>query len=412
MHYKGIQRPLPEIARELQVDGIVEGTVFRSGERVRISTQLIHASADTHLWAESYDRDLRDVLNLQSEVARAIARQIQVKLTSKEQTQLERVRPVDREAYEAYLKGRYHWNKRTLVGLRKALEYFQQAIESDPSYAAAYAGLADCASISGWWGFASPQDGCGRAKAAALKAVEIDDSMAEAHASLGFAILHYDWDTLAAQKELLRAVELNPAYATSHQWYATCLAAMGRIDDALAECEEALRLDPLSLVINMSYAGILWFARRWDQEIEHSQKTIDLDPNFPGGHLFFARAYEGKGMHEAAIGELQEALKLSPGAATFLRELGYVYARAGQGAAALKILEELQELSKTLYVSPYWRAQIHTALNEKDEAFRWLGNAYAERSALMAFLKVDPWLADLHSDPRFQDLLRRMNLPP
>jgi TolB-like protein/DNA-binding winged helix-turn-helix (wHTH) protein/Tfp pilus assembly protein PilF len=407
MRYKGTRLSLSEIAQELQVDGIVEGTVLRSGDRVRISTQLIQARTDTHLWAESYDRDLRDVLALQAEVARVIAREIQVKLTPQEQTQLASIHCVQPEALEAYLKGRYHWNKRTIAGIKKGSDYFQQAIERDPSYAAAYAGMADCAGISGWWGFVSPEDGCGRAKAAALKALAIDDSMAEAHASLGFAILHYDLNPSAAEKELQRAIELNPGYPTAHQWYASCLAATGGIREALIECEEALRLDPLSLVIGMTYAALLWFAHRWEQGMEHSQRTLELDHTFPGGHLFLARAYEGKAMHQAAIGELQEALKLSHHAPTFLRELGYVYARAGQRDAALAILDELQELSREKYVSPYWRAQIYTALGEKDEAFRWLEVAYEKRAALMAYLKVDPWLEDLHLDERFPALLRR-----
>jgi TolB-like protein/Flp pilus assembly protein TadD len=412
MHYKGTHLSLPEIARELQVDGIVEGTVLRSGVRVRISTQLIEARTDTHLWAESYDRDVRDVLELQSDLARAIAREIRVKLTLQEQTQLARVRPVDPAAYEAYLKGRYHWNKRTSAGMKKGSEYFRQAIEKDRGYAAAYAGLADCAAISGWWGFVSPENGCGQAKAAALKALAIDDSMAEAHASLGFAILHFDFDPSAAQRELQRAIELDPRYATAHQWYPICLATMGRVEEALLEFEEALRFDPLSLINRMAYAGMLWFAHRWEQQMEHSLKILELDPTFPGGHLFLARAYEGKGMHQAALDVLRGVLQFSDGAPTFQRELAYVYARAGQRDAAREILQELQELSRKVYVSPYWRAQIYTALDEKDEAFRWLEVAYAERAALMAYVKVDPWLDDLHGDERFQDLLRRMNLLP
>lgn len=412
MLYKGVRKPLNEIARELGVEAIVEGTVLRAGDRVRIAAQLIDAAKEAHLWAESYERDLRGVLALQAEVAQAIAREIQVKLTPDEKAQLERARPVDRHAYEAYLRGRYHWNKRTAAGIKNGLEYFQQAIEKDPTYSAAYAGVADCAAMAGWWGFASPEEGCGRAKRAALKALEIDDSIAEAHTSLGFAILHYDYDAPVAERELQCALELNPNYVLARAWYAVCLAARGRITEALTEGEEALRLDPLSLPISMGYAGFLWFAHQWDEEMKFSQRTLDLDPNFPGGHLFLARAYEGKGIHESAIDELRKALSLSPGAATFLRELGYVYARSGQRDAAIKVLEELEELSKKIYVSPYWRAQIYTALKEYDEAFRWLEAAYAERSALMAYLKVDPWLEDLHSDPHFQDLMRRMNFPP
>ena len=253
MHYKRIHRPLPEIARELGVSKIVEGTVQHSGGRVRVSARLVEGTADTPLWADSYERDLRDVLSLQSELARALVKEVQVKLTPQEQEQLARTVTVDPEAYEAYLKGRYYWNKRSGEAVKKCAEYFHQAIKKDPSYAPPYAALADCAGVAGFWSFASPVEGCGRAKAAALKAIQIEDS-AEAHASLGWATLHYDWDFSSAEREFQRAIQLNPRYATAHQWYGHCLGAMGRFDEAFTVLKHAIHLDPLSLIVATSYA--------------------------------------------------------------------------------------------------------------------------------------------------------------
>jgi len=407
MRYKGAHRPLPEIARELQVDGIVEGTVLRSGERVRISAQLIEARTDMHLWAESYERDLRDMLTLHSEVARAIAKEIEITLTPREQMQLGASRPVDPAAYEAYLKGRHHWNRRSGDGLKKALDYFQQAIDKDPTYAAAYAGLADCAGIAGFYGFASPAEGCGKAKGAARKAIEIDDT-AEARASLGWAVMHYDWDLLAAEREFQQAIQLNPRYATAHQWYGHCLGCMGRFDDAFAELKYAIQLEPLSLIINTSYTGISWLGRQWDQAIEQTQKTLELDPSFAAAWWIGARPYASKRIPEAAIAYSQEAIKLSGGNLFFVADLGHAYAAAGKRDEALEVLGRLQETSKQRYVNACFIANIYVALNENEEALQYLENAYQERSAWMAYLEMDPWFDPLRSDRRFQDLLRRV----
>jgi TolB-like protein/Flp pilus assembly protein TadD len=410
MHYKGIHRPLPELARELGVDGIVEGTVMRSGRRVRISAQLVDAHSDRHLWAEDYDRHLRDVLELQSEVARAIARAIQVKLTLQEQTQLARTRPVDPEAYEAYLKGRYYWNKRSGEGVKKGADYFQPAIEKDPTYAAAYAGLADCAGIAGWWCFVPPEQGCGRAKAVARRALEMEET-AEAHTSLGWAILLYDWEFLAAEEEFRRAIELNPRYATAHEWYGLHLVCVGRFDEAWAELKQATELDPLSPIIRVIYSKSLWVGRRNDEALEQAQRAFELDPNFLPSRWNLGYAYDGKGMYDLSIEEFQKAVDLSGGAPTFVFDLGYEYAVAGKKEAARKVLQQLQQLSKTGYLNACWMAVIYAALEEREEAFRWFEKAYHERSPYMPFLKTWPRLENLHSDPRFQDLLRRLNFP-
>jgi TolB-like protein len=410
MHYKNVHEPLPRIARELGVDAVVEGTVLRSGKRLRISAQLVDARTDSHLWAEVYDRDSRDVLALQSEVTQAIVREIQVKLTPKEQAKLARVRLVDPEAYEAYLKGRYHWNKRSGPGIRKGVGYFQQAIEKDPTYAAAYAGLADSAGIAGLWAFVSPEEGCGRAKAAARKSLEIEES-AEAHASLGWAIIHYDFDTISAEKEFQRAIELDPRYPSAHQWYAHYFGYMNRWDQALQEATHALQLDPLSLIINVTYAACFWLTHQWDRAAEHCRKALELDPNFITLRWLLANAYEGKGMHQEAISERKWAVEHSDAAPTFLVELAASYAAAGKRDEAVRTLQELSDISKEQYVSPYWLALVHAALKETDETFRLLDRAYSERSGRLAWVKMDPRLDNLRTYRRFADLLRRMNFP-
>ena len=412
MHYKGVRKPMPEIARELQVEGIVEGTVMRFGDRVRISAQLIHAPTDTHLWAESYERDLRDVLQLQAEVAQAIAREVQVKLTPQEQAQLAQVRSVEPDAYEAYLKGRYHWNKRSGDALTKGAECFQQAIEKDPSYAAAYAGLADCASSAGWFGYLSPDEGCGMGKRLALKALEMDPNLAEAHTSLAQATVHYDYDFAAAEREFTRSIEFNPRYATAHSYFSMLLAATGRFEEGVSESKQAIHLDPPSLLINAVLGWVHWCAHQYDQVLDQAKKTLELDPNFLPALYLLGAASTFKGMHEPAIAAFQKAVDLSSGGATYVAGLGWAYAHAGERGDARIILERLSKLSEQRYVMASQVSLIYAAMQEKDEAFRWLENAYRERSAWMVYLNVDPRLDSLRSDPRFDDLLRRMNFPP
>lgn len=411
MQYKGVHRSVREIARELHVDGIVEGTVLRSGDRVRISAQLVDAASEQHLWAESYDRDLRDVLSLQSEVARAIAREIQVTLTPQDNVRLGRAQAVDPKACEAYLKGRYYWNKRSPGGVKKSADYFQQAIHKDANYAAAYAGLADSGGVAGFWGFVSPDEGCRAAKAAACKALEIDET-AEAHASLAWATLHYDWDFTAAEKEFRHAIELNPRYASAHQWYAHLLTYIGRLDEAEQEAILALQLDPLSLIINTTYAGVFWMMRAWDRAIEKCRIGLELDPNFAGLRWMLAHVYQGKGMFAEAIRERQLALEIVRDAPIFLADLGGTYAAAGMRTEALQVLDQLQELARSCYVTPYCVALIYAGLKDIDEAFLWIEKAFQEHSSMLVFAKMDFRLDYLRTDPRFQSLLRRMSFPP
>jgi TolB-like protein/Tfp pilus assembly protein PilF len=412
MQYKGVHnKSAREIAGQLGVDGIVEGTVVRSGERVRISAQLINTHTDTHVWAESYDRDLRDILALQSEVARAIVQEIQITLTPREKLQLARTQSVNSKAYEAYLRGRYFWNKRTVEGVKKGAYYFQEAIDKDPTYAPAYAGLADSHVIQAYWGFASANESAGRAETLARKALDIDDTLAEAHASLAFAMHMYDWDFLRAETMFRRSIELNPSYAPARQWYALFLAMMGRWDLAITEINRALQLDPVSPIIHVAFAAMLIFARKWDESIEESQRALELDPRFPQARWMLGWAYGLKGVYRQAIAELGEGAKLTDGASLFLFALGYVYGVAGEEGEARKILEQLLELSKRRYVMHYWIATVYAGIGDKDGAFHWLERAYHERSAWMAFLKVQPWFDVLRPDPRFMDLMRRMNFP-
>jgi TolB-like protein/Flp pilus assembly protein TadD len=408
MLYKGVRKPVREIARELEVDAIVEGTVLRAGDRVRITAQLIDAAREAHLWAESYERDLCDVLTLQSEVAQAVAREVRVKLTPQEQAHIAQVHRVDREAYEAYLKGRYHWNRRP--GLRKGIEAFEQAIAKDPTYAAAYAGLADCLSALSAWGVVPANEGCVKAKMLAEKALELDHSSVEAHTSLAFAAL-YNYEFLTAQKEFERSIELNPRYATAHHLFGFYLGVMGRYEEAYTELQRAIRLDPLSPIINAMLGYIYIYARRYDQAIEQFVKTLELDANSSWVHGGLGWAYRCKSLHEPAIAALRKAVELWQGPSP-LSWFGEAYAAAGRRDEAHKILDQLHELSKQRYVTPYGVARIYAALDKKEEALDWLETAYRQRAEWMVLLKVDPCFDDLRSDVRFRDVLRQMNFPP
>jgi TolB-like protein/Tfp pilus assembly protein PilF len=412
MQYKGVKKPLPQIARELNVDAVIEGSVLRSGDRVRITVQLIQAVTDKHLWAKSYERDLRDVLALQSEVAGAIANEIKIKLTPQEQARLASARPVNPDAHEAYLKGRYYWNLRTEEGLKKSIEYFQQAIEKDPGYALAYAGLADSYVVLAPWNVMAPKEAYPRAKAAAFKALEMDETLAEPHASLGDARYVYDWDWVGAEKEYKRAIELNPGYATAHQWYAEYLSRMGRHNEAIAELRRAQELDPLSLMINAIGGSIFFFARRYDEAIAQCRRTLELNAGFYPAHFNLGAAYEQEKLYDEAISEYQKAKALEEGNPMLAAYLAHGYAAAGKRTEALKIVSQLRELSKQRYVSPYRVAQVYAALGDLDQACAWLEKAYDDRSYDLTAAKVDPMIDRLRSDPRFQDLLRRMNFPP
>lgn len=412
MCYKGTTKPLPQIARELSVDAVVEGSVLRAGNRIRVTTQLVDAATDRHLWTESYDRDLNDILTLQSEVAQTIAHEIRIKLTPQEKTRLAQARPVDPEAYEAYVKGRYHWNKRTEQGLRTSIECFRQAIDKDPTYALAYAGLADAYAILGLNGHVAPADAIPQARAAALKALGLDDALAEGHATLGVITSQYDWDFPEAEKEFKRALELNPSYASAHQWYALHLHDTGHLDEAIAEINRAEELDPLSLIIRTAAASIRYSAGQLDRAIQEARQVLELDANFMYARWLLGRVYALKGMHKEAIAELELNLAISGPVPEHVAELGHAYALAGMNEQAREMLGQLQELSKGRYIAPGFFAMIHAALGERDQTFQWFEKAYEARDSFLLNLITDPLYDSLRDDPRFDDLLRRMGLEP
>jgi TolB-like protein/DNA-binding winged helix-turn-helix (wHTH) protein/Tfp pilus assembly protein PilF len=408
MQFKGTKKSLPEIARELNVDAIVEGAVLRADERVRISAQLIQAVPEQHLWAESYERDLSRVLALQGEVARAIASKIKVTLTPQEEARLAGARPVNPEAYEAYLKGRYFWNKRTEEGFKKGIEYFQQAIEKDPGYALAYAGVADSYLVLADWAYLAPDEAYPTARVAATQALETDDSLAEAHTSLAYIRYVRDWDWSGAERQFKRAIELNPNYANAHQWYAEYLSAVGRHDKAIAEIKRAQELDPLSLIINAVGGWVFFKARQYDQAIEQCRKTLDMDPDFIPAHYYLGLAYVQKEMYGEAISHYQQAVTLSGTSTAIVGALGHAYAVSGKSGEALKVIDELK---RGRYVPSYKIALIFTGLGEKELAFAWLEKGYKERDFDMVWVKVDPMPDLLRSDPRFHSLRRRLNFP-
>jgi TolB-like protein/DNA-binding winged helix-turn-helix (wHTH) protein/Flp pilus assembly protein TadD len=411
MVYKGARKPLPEIARELNVDAVVEGTVLRAGDQVRITAQLIDASTDKHIWSQSYQGELRDTLALQDRVARSIAEQIKINVTPQEQAALKSVRVVNPEAYESYLKGRYFWNKRTPDGLRVALAYFNQAVEEDPNYAQAYSGLADTYALLGDWQYAvmTPMQAYPKAKAAAIRAVELDSALGEAHNSLAFVLEGFDWDLDSGGKEFRRAIELNPGYATAHHWYAWHLGLLGRYDEALAELRKAESVDPLSLIIKADLAELLVLAHSYDESIRQSRKTIEMDPNFAMAHNQLGQAYLQQHMYKEATVELQKAVQLSAGSPTCIANLARAYALSGQRNAAVKLLSDLKTSSTPGYSHASEIAVIYVSLGDTDEAMNWLEKGYAER--FNPGVLIRPGFDPLRSDPRFQSLVHRVGLP-
>jgi TolB-like protein/DNA-binding winged helix-turn-helix (wHTH) protein/Tfp pilus assembly protein PilF len=408
MAYKRAHKPLPEIARELNVDAIIEGSVLRSGDQVRITAQLIQAPSDKHLWADAYEGNLRDTLPLQKKVALAIADQIRIELTPEEHAELRKVREVNPEAYEAYLKGRYFWNKRTADGLNVAVAYFKQAIAEDGKYAEAYAGLADSYNLLGDWeyGTMAPAEAYPKAKASATKALELDNTVAEAHSSLAFSFDVFDWDWDSAAREFKRAIELSPGYATAHQWYAWHLIEMGQDGEAIAEMRQAEHLDPLSLIISADMAEILLVAHRNDEAIAQSRKTVDMDPNFAVAHFELGQAFAQAHNYGQAITELQLAVKLSGGSTACYANLAYTYARSNRRGDAERILAILKA---RLRQNPSEIALMYVGLGENDHAMVWLETAYKQRFNPSILLR--PAFDPLRSDARFQRLVHQIGIP-
>jgi TolB-like protein/DNA-binding winged helix-turn-helix (wHTH) protein/Tfp pilus assembly protein PilF len=411
MAYKGARKPLPQIARELNVDAVVEGTVLRSGDQVRITAQLIEASTDKHLWSQSYEGELRDTLALQNRVASAIADQIRINLTPREEAALRSAKAVNPEAYQSYLKGRYFWNKRTADGLKAALAYFQQAIEEDPKYAQAYSGLADTYALLGDWQYAvmTSKEAFPKAKAAAIKALELDSSLSEAHTSLGYSLRAFDWDFDSAGKEFRRAIEINPGYATAHHWNAMNLGLLGRPKEALVEMRKAENLDPLSLIINADLAEFLLLTHSYDESVEQGRKIIEMDSTFAIGHKQLGDAYLLKQMDKEAVAELQKAVQLSGSSPICIADLARAYVASGKMNEAMKLLSDLKKSSNASFTNAPQIAMIYASMGDNDQAMHWLEQAYEERFNPSILLRsgFDP----LRSDPRFEKLMRRIGLP-
>jgi len=411
MHYKGANKTAPEIGRELGVNALIEGTVERAEDRVRIRVQLIDSASDRHLWARSYDRELRDVLRLQSTVAHDIAEEIQGKVMSPQlesaSTREHVVRP---EAYEDYLKGRYFWNKRTPEALARSIDYFGQAISKDPDFAAAYAGLADTYSVLGS-DVLPAAVARSKARDAANKAVALDPTIAEGHTELALVEFYYDWNWKQSEREFQRAIELNPNYATAHQWYSYYLVAMGRFPEAFREARQAEQIDPLSLSINTTLVGRYRDLHQYSQALEQARRVLEMDPNFVPAHIAMGAVYEAQGDWPVAIEEYQKAAELSQGSTPALASLSYAYARSGNRAAAQASAERMQQLSKEHYVSSFDMATVYAGLGERDKALRCLEKAAGERESQLPFLDVTRRFDPLRTDQRFQDLLRRVDIP-
>jgi TolB-like protein/DNA-binding winged helix-turn-helix (wHTH) protein/Flp pilus assembly protein TadD len=410
MQYKGTHKPLAVIARELGVDALVEGTVMRTGQKVRITAQLIQARDDRHLWSGKYERDLSDILTLQGEVAQAIAAQIQVKVKPQKQTSVARARPVNPQAYEAYLEGSFFWNKDTQEGLDKSIELFTRSIQFDSTYAQAYAGLSQSYCLLGIYGIRPSGEAYQKARVAALKALGLDETIAEAHTMLADIKKGYDWDWTGAEAEYKRALELNPSYSLAREWYAEYLSKMERHEEAIAEARRARQLDPVTANSNIILGLVLYRARRYDESLVAVQKALELHPLNPGALWIEAWSHEQKRELPEAISELEKAINLSGGISLYRALLGHAYALAGKRAKALAILDELKALSGKRYVSPLDIAIVYTGLGDRNAAFEWLEKAYEERTMRIQEL-AEPHFDSLRSDPRFPDLMRRIGLP-
>lgn len=411
MQYKRTAKTLPQIGRELGADAILVGAVFRSGSRVRITAQLIDARTDHHLWAHAYERDLRDVLDLQDEVARDIANGIRVELTPQERARLAGSHPVNPEAHEAYLKGRFYWNQFTETDVKKSLGFFQLAIAKDPNYALGYSGLADYYGVMYAGIGALPRnETCPEAEPAALKAVELDDSLAETHNSLGAIRLFCDWDWQGAESEFKRAIQLNPSYSQAHRVYADLLTFSGGGGKAVAEMERAVENDPMSADDNYALGFTYYETRQYDQALKQYRKALEMDPKRANPHYGFGDVYAQQGRYDLAIREYRTGLELSGGQPAASPDLGYVYALAGRRLEALEILKQLNERSKHRLVSPLDRAVVYIALGNKEQALALLDEAYGQHEWGMLLLKAEPRYDPLRSDPRFQDLMRSVGL--
>jgi TolB-like protein/DNA-binding winged helix-turn-helix (wHTH) protein len=409
--FKSAPENVREIAQQLGVAHLLEGSVQKSGDIVRVTVQLIHAQSDTHLWAETYDRRLTDMFQVESDIAQRVAASLEAALTGSETRSLEARPTVNVAAREAYLKGRYFWNKRTSDGYRRAVEFFERAVALDPGYAQAYAGLADALQFLSAETPPRQSEALARSRAALQRALELDDTLAEAHASRGLVAMNFDWDWNEAEREFRRAIELDPNYATAHQWYGEFLANMGRFEEGIAEMQRARELDPLSIIINSDVAKVYITARRYDEAVEQFKRTLEMDPTFGQAHGLLGVTYSLQGRHEEAIAELRSiaGIERDP---LFLSWLGYVYGAAGRETEARAVVDRLLELAKETSVSPVLPTFVYAGLGDNDSAFEWFDRVFDEHAAWGAVpLKASPLYDRLRADPRFASLLSRANFP-
>jgi DNA-binding winged helix-turn-helix (wHTH) protein/TolB-like protein/Flp pilus assembly protein TadD len=397
--------------RELGVDSVLDGRVQKSGERIRVTVQLVRSSDGAPLWADKFDEKYTNIFAVEDRISEQLVQSLLPTLTGAQKQQLAKHYTEDAEAYQSYIKGRYFWNKRTSDGLKKAINYFEDAIIEDPNYALAYAGLADSYATLGVLDDLPPQEMMPKARSAALKALELDDNLAQAHASLGYVKHHYEWDWAGAEREFKRAIELDPGYATAHQWYGWYLVSLGRFDEALAECQRAQQLDPMSLYTNLTLGLPYFYSRQYDKAAEQYKKVIEMDSSFWLAHRWLAKTYEEQGRYGEAITEFQQVVRLRGGNMAQAPALGYVYALSGRQAEARQVLAELQRISKERHVSPNAIAIIYVGLGDKDQAFAWLAREFKERGDEMMTLKVDQRLDSLRSDPRFAALVKDVGIP-
>lgn len=404
--YKKATKTAAQIGKELNVGNLVEGTVSQGQDKIRVTVRLVDAKSQEQLWQQVYDRPLSDVFEVESEIAQRVAQSLKVQLDAAERRRVSQRPTENLEAYDFYLRGRYLWSKRSKDAVEEAIPDFRQALARDPKYALAYAGLADSFVVLGNYGFLPPREAFANARENAVRALELDDSLAEAHTSLAAVKLLYDWDFPAADREFNRAIELNPSYALAHQWYALELIVTSRLEAAGVEARRAQELDPLSLVINTATGFPLYYSRQYDEAAGRFRVALDLDPNFALAHLWFGWCYTQKGDYPQAEAEFEKARPLS----NAIAGLGYAAARAGQTPLAQQRLQELLTLAARQSVSPYDIAVVYAGLGEKDKTFEWLNKAYDQRSNDLIFLRVEPVLDGVRSDPRFGDLLKKMGL--
>jgi TolB-like protein/Tfp pilus assembly protein PilF len=406
MKYKGTSKSISDVGRELNVGSVLEGSVRKAGEKVRVTVQLVETTKEEPKWSQDYDREIRDIFAIQSDIAKRVAEALRMQVLG-----VTTKAAVNPEAYVDYLRGRQAWNRRNQEGLNQAIGFFEKALKADDYYAKSYTGLADSYATLALLEFSAPNDVYRKAKEAVSNALSLDPGLSEAHTSLGLIRFQYDWDWAGAEEEFREAIRINPSYAPAHHFFADLLKALGRFDEALSEIAQAQELDPLNLAINTGVGHVLYLSRQYDRAIEQYKKAVDLDPSFMATHLWFGRPYLEKGMFAEAISELETAVKLSGESTLALAMLGHGLASAGRKEEASKILEKLKERSKSQYVPSYWIAVVYNGFRDREQVVTWLEKAYEERSSWLVWSNVEPRFAWLKGDPRFDSLMSKMKFP-